>query len=235
MIVPSYCRCLGDHDRKQSANRTTREPHIAEVAVLSLMCTHLDGHSVPPLSGGDAVVLIVVNLVVVYGQEVAVVVRVKAVDGVVVHLVSAPVSLLVYIRVDSDVVVLRVRVMDVSVDADVVELPPGCVDPCRAPETVHTRGVRGCLGVLHNPRLAANARSTSCGRQRRGERQETVQRSSSMCRIDSKRGVCDTVALPTYAPTCCALSMAFVRRLPLRRDSIDAVSISHCAHINAAE
>ena len=66
-------------------------------------------------------VTVVVNLVVVDGQEVAVVVGVKAVRRVVVHLVSSPVSLLVTIRVHSEMIVVDVRVVDVAVDVDRVE------------------------------------------------------------------------------------------------------------------
>ena len=64
---------------------------------------------------------VVVDLVVVDGQEVAVVVRVEAVPRVVVHLVSSPVSLLVAVRVDPEPVVVDVRVVDVAVDVDIVE------------------------------------------------------------------------------------------------------------------
>ena len=66
-------------------------------------------------------VYVVVDLVIVDGQEVAVVVGVKAVAGVVVHLVPPPVSLLVAVRVDPEVVVVDVRVVDVTVDVDIVE------------------------------------------------------------------------------------------------------------------
>ena len=66
-------------------------------------------------------VSVVVDLVVVDGQEVAVVVGVEAVRRVVVHLVPSPVSLLVAVRVDSEVVVVDVRVVDVSVDVDLIE------------------------------------------------------------------------------------------------------------------
>ena len=64
---------------------------------------------------------VVVHLVVVDCQEVAVVVGVKAVARVVVHLVPPPVSLLVAVRVDPEVVVVDVRVIDVAVDVDIIE------------------------------------------------------------------------------------------------------------------
>ena len=82
---------------------------------------YLDGHSVAALGGDDAVVPVVVDLVIVDGQEVAVVVGVKAVPRVVVHLVPPPVSLLVAVRVDPEVVVVDVRVIDVAVDVDIIE------------------------------------------------------------------------------------------------------------------
>ena len=66
-------------------------------------------------------VAVVVDLVVVDGQEVAVVVGVKPVRCVVVHLVSPPVSLLVAVRVHSEMVVVDVRVIDIAVDVDLVE------------------------------------------------------------------------------------------------------------------
>ena len=66
-------------------------------------------------------VFVVVNLVVVDGQVVAVVVGVEAVRRVVVHLVSPPVSLLVTVGVDSEVVVVNVGVIDVAVDVHLVE------------------------------------------------------------------------------------------------------------------
>ena len=92
-----------------------------ELTVLRRICTYLDGHSVAALGGDDAVVSVVVDLVVVDGQEVAVVVGVEAVLRVVVHLVPPPVSPLVAIRVDPEVVVVDVRVVDVAVDVDLVE------------------------------------------------------------------------------------------------------------------
>ena len=64
---------------------------------------------------------VVVDLVVVDRQEVAVVVGVEAVPRVVVHLVPPPVSLLVAVRVDPEVVVVYVRIVDVAVDVDIVE------------------------------------------------------------------------------------------------------------------
>ena len=83
--------------------------------------SYLDGHSVAALGGDDAVVPVVVHLVVVDCQEVAVVVGVKAVARVVVHLVPPPVSLLVAVRVDTEVHVVDVRVVDVAVDVDIIE------------------------------------------------------------------------------------------------------------------
>ena len=82
---------------------------------------YLDGHSVAALGGDDAVVSVVVDGVVVDGQEVAVVVGVEPVRGVVVHLVPPPVSLLMAVRVDPEVVVMDVRVVDVAVDVNLVE------------------------------------------------------------------------------------------------------------------
>ena len=82
---------------------------------------YLDGHSVAALGGDDAVVPVVVHLVVVDGQEVAVVVGVKAVPRVVVHLVPPPVSLLVAVRVDPEMVVVDVRVVNVAVDVDSIK------------------------------------------------------------------------------------------------------------------
>ena len=70
---------------------------------------YLNGYSVAALGGDDAVVSIVVDLVVVDGQEVAVVVGVEAVHRVVVHLVPPPVSLLVAVGVDPEMVVVDVR------------------------------------------------------------------------------------------------------------------------------
>ena len=69
---------------------------------------YLDGHSVASLGGDDAVVHVVVDLIIVNGQEVTVVVRVEAVHCVVVHLVSSPVPLLVAVRVDPEMVVVDV-------------------------------------------------------------------------------------------------------------------------------
>ena len=83
--------------------------------------SYLDGHSVAAFGSDDAVVTVVVDLVVVDGQEVAVVVGVKPVARVVVHLVSPPVSLLVAVRVDPEVHVVDVRVVDVAVDIDIIE------------------------------------------------------------------------------------------------------------------
>ena len=81
----------------------------------------LNGHSVAPLRRDDAVVPVVVDHVVVDGQEVAVVVGVEAVAGVVVHLVVPPVALLVTVRVHPEVHVVDVRVVDVAVHVHVVE------------------------------------------------------------------------------------------------------------------
>ena len=72
------------------------------------LLVHLDGHPVAALGGDDAVVHVVVDLVVVDRQEVAVVVGVEPVPGVVVHLVPPPVSLLVAVRVHSETVVVYV-------------------------------------------------------------------------------------------------------------------------------
>ena len=83
--------------------------------------SYLDGHSVAALGGDDAVVPVVVDLIIVDGQEVAVVVRVKAVPRVVMHLVPPPVPLLVAVRVYPEVVVVDVRVIDVAVDVDIIE------------------------------------------------------------------------------------------------------------------
>ena len=65
--------------------------------------TNLDGDVVAALGGDDAVVSIVVYRFVVDGNIVAVVVRVEAVADVVVHFVVPPVSLLVAVRVNSEV------------------------------------------------------------------------------------------------------------------------------------
>ena len=62
-----------------------------------------------------------INFVVVDCQEVTVVVGIKAVRRVVVHLVPPPVSLLVAVRVHSEMVVVDVRVVDVAIDVDLVE------------------------------------------------------------------------------------------------------------------
>ena len=53
-------------------------------------------------------VSVVVDLVVVDCQEVTVVMRVEAVDSVVVHLVPSPISVLVAVRVHSEMVVVDV-------------------------------------------------------------------------------------------------------------------------------
>ena len=64
---------------------------------------------------------VVIHLVVVDGEEVAVIVGVETVPRVIVHLVPPPISLLVAVRVDPEVVVVDVRVVNVAVDIDVVE------------------------------------------------------------------------------------------------------------------
>ena len=64
---------------------------------------------------------VVIHLVVVDGEKVAVIVRVETVPRVVVHLVPSPVPLLVAVRVNPEVVVVDVRVVNVAVDIDVVE------------------------------------------------------------------------------------------------------------------
>ena len=66
-------------------------------------------------------VSVVVDFVVVDGQEVAVVVGVKAVRRVIVHLVPPPVSLVVAVGVDPEVVVVDVRVVNVAVNVDLVK------------------------------------------------------------------------------------------------------------------
>ena len=100
----------------------TVDENIADSAAPHQPCgIYLDGHSVAALGGDDTVVSIVVDLVVVDGQEVAVVVGVEAVRRVVVHLVPPPVSLLVAVRVDSEMVVVDVGVVDVAVDVNIVE------------------------------------------------------------------------------------------------------------------
>ena len=82
---------------------------------------YLDGHSVAALGGDDAVVSVVVDLVVVDGEEVAVIVGVESVRRVIVHLVPPPVSVLVTVRVHPEVVVVDVGVVDVAVHVYVVE------------------------------------------------------------------------------------------------------------------
>ena len=89
--------------------------------VLIKIRTHLDRHTVAALGSDDTVVLVVVDLVVVDGQVVTVVVGVEAVRRVVVHLVPPPVSLLVAVGVDSEMVVVDVRVVDVAVNINLVE------------------------------------------------------------------------------------------------------------------
>ena len=102
---------------------TTREPRwrCTDTMCVPADCLYLDRHAVAPLGGDDAMVPVVVDLVVVDSQEVAVIVGVKAVPLVVVHLVPPPVSLLVAVRVDPEVVVVDVGIVDVTVDVDMVE------------------------------------------------------------------------------------------------------------------
>ena len=64
---------------------------------------------------------IVIDFVVVDCQKVAVVVGVETVPRVVVHLVTPPVSLLVAIRVDPEIVVVYVRIVDVAADVHIFE------------------------------------------------------------------------------------------------------------------
>ena len=82
---------------------------------------HLDGHPVAALGGYDPVVPVVVDFIVVDRQEVTVVVGVETVPRVVVHLVPPPVSLLVAVCVDPEVIVVDVRIVDVAVDVHIVE------------------------------------------------------------------------------------------------------------------
>ena len=58
---------------------------------------------------------IVIDFVVVDCQKVAVVVGVETVPRVVVHLVPPPISLLVAVCVDPEVIVVNVRIVDVAV------------------------------------------------------------------------------------------------------------------------
>ena len=83
--------------------------------------TNLDGDVVAALGGDDAVVPVVVDRVVVDGDVVAVVVRVEAVADVVVHLVVPPVSLLVAVRVNSEVEVVDVGIVDVAEHTNFIE------------------------------------------------------------------------------------------------------------------
>ena len=64
---------------------------------------------------------VVVDLVVVDREEVAVVVGVEAIPRVVVHFVPPPVTLLVAVRVNPEIVVVYVRVVDVAVDVYIFE------------------------------------------------------------------------------------------------------------------
>ena len=66
-------------------------------------------------------VSVVPDHVVVDRQEVAVVVGVIAIPRIVMHLVPPPVSLLVAVRVDPEIVMVDIRVVDVSVDVDIFE------------------------------------------------------------------------------------------------------------------
>ena len=82
---------------------------------------HLDGHPVAALGGDDPMVPVVVDFIVVDRQEVTVVVGVETVPRVVVHLVPPPVSLLVAVCVDPEVIVVDVRIVDVAVDVHIFE------------------------------------------------------------------------------------------------------------------
>ena len=64
---------------------------------------------------------VVVDFIVMDRQEVTVVVGVETVPRVVVHLVPPPVSLLVAVCVDPEVIVVDVRIVDVAVDVHIVE------------------------------------------------------------------------------------------------------------------
>ena len=64
---------------------------------------------------------IVIDFVVVDRQKVAVVVGVETVPRFVVHLVTPPVSPLVAIRVDPEIVVVYVRIVDVAADVHIFE------------------------------------------------------------------------------------------------------------------
>ena len=100
---------------------TIAQTKLLVFSFLQFPTSYLDGQSVAALGGDNTVVTVAVDLVVVDGHEVAVVVGVKTVRGVVVHLVPPPVSILMAERVDPEVVVVDVRVVDVAVDCDVVE------------------------------------------------------------------------------------------------------------------
>ena len=76
---------------------------------------------VAALGGDDVVVPVVVDLVVEDGYVVAVVVGIEAVAYVVVHLVVPPVSLLVAVRVDSEIEVVDVGVVDVAEHINFIE------------------------------------------------------------------------------------------------------------------
>ena len=82
---------------------------------------YLNRNPVAALGGDDPVVPVIVDLVVVDRQKVAVVVRVEAVPRVVVHLVPPPISLLVAVRVDPEVVVVDVGIVDIPVDVNIVK------------------------------------------------------------------------------------------------------------------
>ena len=64
---------------------------------------------------------VVVDLVVVDSQKVAFVVKFNPTLLVVVHLVPPKVSLLVALRVDTEVVVVDVRIVNVAINVDIVE------------------------------------------------------------------------------------------------------------------
>ena len=90
-------------------------------------------------------VSVVEDLIVVDGQEVAVVVRVEAVHRIVVHLVPPPISLLVAVRVNPEMVVMNVRVVDVAVNVDLVE-QLGIAEVTAEPS--HLMGNIGDFGII---------------------------------------------------------------------------------------
>ena len=76
---------------------------------------YLDGHPVEAFGGDDPMVPVIVDFIVVDRQDVTVVVGVETVPRVVVHLVPPPISLLVAVCVDPEVIVVNVRIVDVAV------------------------------------------------------------------------------------------------------------------------